>query len=64
MRVWNDYGSDDPFRVYDEGFASAMERGDTDFTTHSWPGGHDNGYWSAHWAQYLRFYANSLARCG
>ena len=64
MRVWNDYGSDDPFRVYDEGFVAAMEQGDADFTTHSSPGGHDNGYWDAHWAQYLRFYANSLAHCG
>lgn len=62
-RVWTDYGSDDPFRVYDEGFVAAMADGDADFTTHSWPGGHDNGYWNAHWAQYLRFYANSLAHC-
>lgn len=64
MRVWNDYGSDDPFRVYNEGFAAAMEQGDADFTTHSWPGGHDNTYWDAHWPRYLRFYANSLAHCG
>lgn len=64
MRVWNDYGSEDPFRVYNEGFADAVQRGDADFTTHTWPGGHDNGYWNAHWARYLRFYANSLARCG
>ncbi|HYC80593.1 MAG TPA: alpha/beta hydrolase-fold protein [Solirubrobacterales bacterium] len=64
MRVWNDYGASDPFRAYNEGFVAALERGDADFTTHSWPGGHDNGYWNAHWAQYLRFYANSLAHCG
>lgn len=63
MRVWNDYGEGDPFRVYDEGFVAAMEQGDSDFTTHTWPGGHDNGYWNAHWPQYLRFYANSLAHC-
>lgn len=63
MRVWNDYGSEDPFRVYDEGFVEAMAASDSDFTTHSWPGGHDNGYWNAHWARYLRFYANSLAHC-
>jgi S-formylglutathione hydrolase FrmB len=63
-RVWNDYGSEDPFRPYDEGFVAAMERGDADFTTHTSPGGHDNAYWNPHWAQYLRFYANSLARCG
>lgn len=64
MRIWNDYGSLDPFRVYDEGFVTAMEEGDVDFTTHSWAGQHDNAYWDAHWSQYLRFYANSLAHCG
>lgn len=63
-RVWNDYGDEDPFLPYDEGFVAAMAGGDADFTTHTSPGGHDSGYWNAHWAQYLRFYANSLARCG
>ncbi len=62
-RVWNDYGSEDPFRVYDEGFVAAMERGDADFTTHTGPGGHDDGYWNPRWPHYLRFYANSLAHC-
>ena len=38
-----------PFRVYDEGFVAAMEAGDADFTTHSWPGGHEGSYWDAHW---------------
>ena len=63
VRVWNDYGSSDPFRVYDEGFVTAMEGGGADFTTHTSPGGHDSDYWTAHWPQYLRFYANSLAHC-
>jgi S-formylglutathione hydrolase FrmB len=64
MRVWNDYGSEDPFRAYDEGFVSTLERGDADFTTHSWPGAHNSAYWDRHWSRYLHFYANSLARCG
>jgi S-formylglutathione hydrolase FrmB len=62
-RVWNDYGQSDDFKVYDEGFVAAMEAGDADFTTHSWPGGHEGSYWNAHWPTYLRFYANSLKHC-
>jgi S-formylglutathione hydrolase FrmB len=64
MRVWNDYGSADPFRVYNEGFVDALEQGDADLSAHSWPGGHDGAYWNRHWPAYLRFYANSLAHCG
>jgi S-formylglutathione hydrolase FrmB len=62
--VWNDYGDEDPFRVYDEGFVELLEGGDADLRSHSWPGGHDNDYWNAHWATYLRFYANALRHCG
>ena len=62
-RVWNDYGETDDFRPYDESFVAAMEAGDADFTTHSWPGGHEGSYWDAHWPQYQRFYVNSLKHC-
>ena len=62
-RVWNDYGQTDDFKGYDEGFVAAMEAGSADFTTHSWPGGHEGSYWNAHWPTYLRFYANSLRHC-
>ncbi len=62
-RVWNDYGREDDFRVYDEGFVDAMKAGDADFVTHSWPGGHESSYWAAHWADYQRFYANALNHC-
>ncbi len=41
-----------------------MEAGDADFTTHSWPGGHEGGYWDAHWPAYQRFYVNALNHCG
>lgn len=27
------------------------------------PGGHDGGYWSGRWGEYLSFYAQALARC-
>jgi S-formylglutathione hydrolase FrmB len=62
--VWNDYGSEDPFSVYDEGFVEALGAGNADLTTHSWPGGHERSYWDAHFAAYLRFYADALANCG
>jgi S-formylglutathione hydrolase FrmB len=62
-QVWNDYGSEDDFRVYDEGFVEAMEAGSADFTTHSWPGAHGGAYWKSHWPDYQRFYVNALARC-
>lgn len=64
MRVWNDYGDADPFRVHNEGFLAALREGDTPLSAHSWPGGHEGSYWSRHWPRYLRFYANALAQCG
>jgi S-formylglutathione hydrolase FrmB len=64
MRVWNDYGDADPFRVYDEGFVGYLRSDGVDLSAHSSSGGHDNAYWDRHWAAYLRFYANSLAACG
>jgi S-formylglutathione hydrolase FrmB len=64
MRVWNDYGTEDDFRVYDEGFVEALRADGADLSAHSWPGGHEGSYWSRHWPAYLRFYANSLAHCG
>ncbi|HSS34500.1 MAG TPA: alpha/beta hydrolase-fold protein [Solirubrobacterales bacterium] len=63
MRVWNDYGNEDPFRGYDEGFVEYLRADGANLSSHSWPGGHDNGYWNAHWPAYLRFYANALAHC-
>jgi S-formylglutathione hydrolase FrmB len=63
MRVWNDYGDEDPFRVYDEGFVRYLRSDGADLSAHSWDGGHDGAYWTRHWPAYLRFYANSLAAC-
>jgi len=34
-RVWNDYGSEDPFRPYNEGFVAALEAGDAGLSAHS-----------------------------
>jgi S-formylglutathione hydrolase FrmB len=63
MRVWNDYGDADPFRVYDEGFVGYLRSDGTDLSAHTWDGGHDGAYWTRHWPAYLRFYANSFASC-
>src|SRR6476646_3550658 len=64
MRVWNDYGNADPFRVYDEGFVDYLEADGANLSAHTGNGSHDGASWDRHWAAYLRFYANSLARCG
>jgi S-formylglutathione hydrolase FrmB len=37
--------------------------GSTELSAHVWPGGHESPYWNRHFPAYLRFYANSLARC-
>jgi poly(3-hydroxybutyrate) depolymerase len=62
--LWIDYGDEDPFRVYDEGFVSALEAGNADLSAHSWPGAHEGGYWDSHWPAYQRFYVNALKDCG
>lgn len=61
--IWNDYGRNDPFKVYDKGFVAALQAGDADVRAHTWPGGHDSAYWNRHWGTYLRFYATALANC-
>jgi S-formylglutathione hydrolase FrmB len=63
MRVWNDYGDEDPFRVYDVGFVGYLQEDGVDLSAHSWHGGHVSSYWNAHWPAYLHFYANALAAC-
>jgi S-formylglutathione hydrolase FrmB len=61
--IWNDYGDEDPFRGYNEGFVQALEAGEAELTTHIWPGIHKQPYWDDHFPAYLRFYANALANC-
>jgi len=63
IRVWNDFGDEDPFRVYDEGFVRYLRADGVELSAHTWDGGHDGSYWTRHWSAYLRFYANSLASC-
>jgi S-formylglutathione hydrolase FrmB len=63
-RIWNDYGNEDPFRPYNEGFVDALDAGDAKLSAHSWPGGHEGSYWDSHWPAYQRFYVNALNHCG
>ena len=58
-QLWLDGGDADPFHAADEQLASALH-----IPMHVWPGGHDFGYWNAHWSDYLGFYAHALATCG
>ena len=58
--LWLDVGAQDPYFIAaDEQLASALH-----IHLHMWPGGHDFGYWNAHWSDYLGFYAHALATCG
>ncbi|HEY2717694.1 MAG TPA: alpha/beta hydrolase-fold protein [Solirubrobacterales bacterium] len=62
--VWVDYGEEDDFLPYDDGFVAALAGGDGDITVHSWPGGHEGSYWGKHWPDYQRWYVRALAHCG
>jgi enterochelin esterase-like enzyme len=63
MPLWLDGGDEDPFRPGVAAFAAALRTDGADLRVHTWKGGHLTGYWRAHMAQYLRFYARALARC-
>jgi S-formylglutathione hydrolase FrmB len=63
MPVWMDGGTNDPFRDGDAAFASLLRARGAQVDYHLWPGGHTTSYWSAHMAEYLRFYASALADC-
>ena len=58
-QLWLDVGAQDlSFVIADAQFAGALH-----IHLHMWPGGHDFGYWNAHWGDYLGFYAHALATC-
>jgi S-formylglutathione hydrolase FrmB len=61
-RLWVDAGRDDPFQPAVQALVQAL--GDRVSAHTTWPGGHEDSYWNAHWPQYARFYARSLASCG
>ena len=57
-RLWLDGGTEDPFRPGGEAFAAALG-----IRLRHWEGEHEGDYWRAHFADYLRFYADALAAC-
>jgi S-formylglutathione hydrolase FrmB len=61
--LWLDAGTADPFDAGDRAFVAALRRARVAITVHRWPGSHTPDYWSAHFPQYLGFYASALARC-
>jgi enterochelin esterase-like enzyme len=63
LAVWIDVGTLDPFRAADTQLDAELRADRQQVQFHVWPGGHDQSYWQAHWADYLRFYANALANC-
>jgi enterochelin esterase-like enzyme len=59
--VWIDVGNRDQLRPAATTLAHELEDDGADVTFHVWPGAHNGRYWDAHFAEYLRFYADA---CG
>jgi S-formylglutathione hydrolase FrmB len=57
--VWLDAGESDPFLQATNELGRLLH-----VRVRVSAGGHDRGYWRRHVAEYLRFYAGALARCG
>ncbi len=58
-----DAGDSDPFLPGDRAFVAALHAGGLPIALHTAPGGHTHDYWTAHWKDYLPFYAAALRRC-
>jgi S-formylglutathione hydrolase FrmB len=61
--VWIDAGKEDPFGPGQRAFKAGLRAADAPLVARSWPGGHDETYWTSHWNAYLRFYADALRTC-
>ena len=59
--VWIDVGNQDQLRPAAAGLARELKTDGADVTFHVWPGNHDGEYWDAHFAEYLRFYADACS---
>jgi enterochelin esterase-like enzyme len=57
--VWIDVGNRDHLRPAAARLAQELQADGADVTFHVWPGAHNGRYWDAHFAQYLRFYADA-----
>ena len=61
--AWIDTGTTDFFRQADTQFAHELELGDSRVSFHVWPGGHAGQHWDGHFPDWIRFFADALARC-
>jgi enterochelin esterase-like enzyme len=61
FRLWLDVGADDPWQQADAAFHQQLADAAVRHAWRVYPGGHDGDYWSAHTADYLRFYGSALA---
>jgi S-formylglutathione hydrolase FrmB len=57
--VWLDVGTRDSFRAANAVLARELRAGGARRIFRVWPGDHTAAYWNAHFAEYLRFYANA-----
>ncbi len=62
--IWLDAGREDFFHPTTAELTDVLDGSGADLTARlEWPGGHDDSYWDAHWAQYLGFYTAALRDC-
>jgi len=58
--LWVDIGKDDPWAKLAEQFNGELDTLKIQHEWHEWSGDHSASYWSAHLADYLRFYDGAL----
>ena len=58
--LWIDIGKDDPWAKLAEQFNGELDTLKIQHQWHEWSGDHSATYWSAHLADYLRFYDGAL----
>ena len=56
-RIWLDMGEKDPYRDSYEQFVAMLNKNQVRFCENTTSGGHNAAYWTAHLAEYLRWYA-------
>jgi acetyl esterase/lipase len=59
--VWIDVGDRDLLRPGATELAQELKADGADVSFRVWPGAHNGQYWDAHFAQYLRFYADACS---
>jgi enterochelin esterase-like enzyme len=62
MDLWIDIGDKDPWVSFAQQFDGELATLKVPHTWHMWSGDHSGSYWSAHLADYLKFYGSSLTR--